>query len=217
MTDIDLDLRPRTRGRARVEVDSEYIRDLTEADLPLLEVPRGITSPVLKRIRDSHHALARILADGTSETEAAAITGYCISRISILKQDPAFMNLVEENRRYKNMRSGDQAEQMGTITKDALGIIRDRLEDAPEDVSLPVLVDIVTKFCDRTGYGPATKSTNVNVSVNYAGRLEAARRRIGKGQTSPSHPFADQGPSLELTAVTVDQGAASSEDEGEQS
>src|SRR6188768_1592224 len=41
-------------------------------------VPKG-SAPAVSRLRDSHHALARLLARGLNETEAAHITGYALS------------------------------------------------------------------------------------------------------------------------------------------
>ena len=61
---MDLDhLPPLPRGRANRDLQVEYIRDLSRADLAMLELERGIKAPGIKQLRDSHHALARILSD----------------------------------------------------------------------------------------------------------------------------------------------------------
>ena len=39
------------------------------------------------------------------------------------------------------------------------------------------LLDIVKMGADRTGHGPQTTATNLNVNVDIAAKLEAARKR----------------------------------------
>lgn len=48
----------------------------------------------LKRIRDSHHAAARALAEGHSVEETATLVGKASETINSLKRDPAFQELM---------------------------------------------------------------------------------------------------------------------------
>jgi hypothetical protein len=41
-----------------------------------------------------------------------------------------------------------------------------------------MLLEIVKTLADRTGYGPATKNTQVNLNVGIATTLERARQRV---------------------------------------
>ena len=96
LDDLGLDLVPGRVGPGRQPkpLTAEFVRDLTESDLTIpATVPT--TSPPLNKIRDRHHALARVLATGTSEGEASIVTGYSLSRISILKADPQFQQLLD--------------------------------------------------------------------------------------------------------------------------
>lgn len=179
--DLDLDILPpaRTRGRAPAVIEAEVTRELSLADLALLSVEKGSTAPNIKSLRESHHALARSLASGVKPAEASIITGYSTSRISILQADPAFKELVQFYRENANLAYADLHERMGVLALDAAETLLERLNDDPDSMSSGFLLDLMKTLADRTGHGPQTKSTNVNVNINLASRLEAARRRSG--------------------------------------
>ncbi len=170
---------PRTQGRAQVEVTSAYVRDLQADDLALLTVERGVQAPSLKRIRDTHHALARALAGGMKDIEIAALYSYSQSRISILKADPAFQHLVEMYRDKVDVAFQATAERMSGLAGDFVAELNERLEADPEGMSNSFVLEAVKVLADRTGNGPQTKNLNVNVNVDLASRLKAARERAG--------------------------------------
>ena len=173
---MDLHLDITAPGRRPKPLHAEVARQLSEADLALLASDRGTAAQPLKRIGERHHALARNLAAGLSPGQAAAITGLCLSRVSVLQGDPAFQELMQFYRQEKDAAFADMYEQLAGLSKDALLLMRERLEEAPEEFSNPMLLEIVTKLADRSGHGPSSRS-EVNVNVNIAGRLEEARKR----------------------------------------
>src|SRR5262245_34162476 len=83
------------RGRPQADLEATFVRELTQSDLTLLDQPRGVFSRPISKLRDSHHALARALAAGMKPGEASLITGYSLSRISVLQADPTFRELLE--------------------------------------------------------------------------------------------------------------------------
>lgn len=169
--------RMRTVGRSAVSVDVEVVREITEDDLMLLEEPRPkSTAPVVKQLRERHHALARLLAAGIPHWEAAAITGYEPSRVSILRRDPAFQNLISFYTEKKDAAFADVHANLNGLTVDALSVIRERLEENPDDFSNHELRELVKVGADRSGHGPT--NTNIQVNVGLAQRLEAARKRV---------------------------------------
>jgi hypothetical protein len=185
--DLDLD---NLIGRKDRPVLAEIVRPLEPADLALLATERGVQPTAIKRLTDSHHALARCLAEGMKDVEAAAITGYTPSRISILRDSPLFAELIEHYRSNKNAVLADLHERMVTAGLVAVQELANRLEDEPEKIATSTLLEAVKTLADRTGHGPQTKSTNVNISLSLAERVAEGRRRamsalrvLGPGQT----------------------------------
>jgi 23S rRNA G2445 N2-methylase RlmL len=195
MTDIGLDLR--TSGRAAKPIKAELGRPLTEVDLKELEMERGVTAPGITKLRESHHQLARVIANGAKPSVAALVTGYSISRISILLADPAFRDLVATYRGVKDVNFADYQTKAGILSVEAVEVLQERLHEAPDGFSNDMLVEIGTKFADRTGNGPASKSTNVNVNVDLAARIEAGRKRAGLTiEHEPSEASSSDGESV---------------------
>lgn len=180
--DLDLDISPRTRGRPARPVEYEIVREINEADLALLEAaPRGVTPTSLKRLRDAHHGIARLIATGAPQHEIAAITGYSQSRISILKSDPAFQELVEHYRKIALDAAAeitaDRAVKMAALHDLIVEEKLTRLEESPESIDHETLDKWDRTAADRTGMGPQTKSMNVNLNVGIADQLAARSRR----------------------------------------
>lgn len=150
--------------------------------MAMLATVAGPDLPRLKRIKDSHHAVARLLADGVRPIEIALITGYAPGRISHLNKDPAFRELVDFYRQNIDLARQDLHDRLAALSFDAAQELQRRLEESPDDFSLKELMSVVAMTADRTGYGP--KTTQVNVNVNLAERLEAARRRANAGTIS---------------------------------
>lgn len=179
---LDLDgLLPSPRvgpGRQTAPLVAEFVRELAPADLA---IPATVTQtpPAIKKIRDSHHSVARLLALGNKEHEVALVTGYSASRISILKADPQFKELVEFYREQATEVVTDFRERMALVGLDALQELHERLQDKPDDFSPGLLKDIIRDLADRTGHAPQrgpTSVTQVNIGLNE--RMAAGRERI---------------------------------------
>jgi hypothetical protein len=183
----------RTRGRASAPPTAELVRELSPADLGVLLVEKGSTTPSIVKLRESHHALARALAQGMKPGEAAALVGYSLSRVSIIQQDPAFINLLAVYRKEVEEIFHDFNAKLKTIAVDAADILHERMLDDPDSIKDGTLIEIMKAGADRSGHGPQSKSTNINLNVDLAGRLEAARRRAGLAPQL-SLPPAAEGP-----------------------
>lgn len=184
MGDMDLALEdmPRLMGRANKEISATIVRELVPADLALLEVERGVQKvPALKRISERHHRLARSFASGMSDTEASLVTGYTVSRISLLRDDPQMQELIAF---CKNELKDHEAEITGRligVSVTALDEIADRLEDDEQRAKMSVgqLQELSKMGLDRVGHGPSTTTNqNHSITVDIASRTEAARKRI---------------------------------------
>lgn len=204
--DLGLDT-VRTTGRAAQPLVAEVVRELSAVDMALLETERGIKPPAIKVLRDSHHAIARCVAEGRPNTETMLITGYSASRISILKGDPAFQELVEFYRKNveetRTELATDGIAKATAIRNDAMEILHDRLIDTPEAFDIPDLQDTVKLFADRSGLGPQTKSTNLNVTMNLAARVSAGRQRAARLVSAPTVLAVPQGQSAPIEGEVV--------------
>lgn len=188
MTDIDLT--PRIRGRApKPPARVALVGPLTEADLGALSAPRDSKAPTVARLKDSHHRLARCLASGMTPGAAAGQTGYSISSVSRLQQDPSFIDLIAVYRRASAETFAEYSDvAMGNLIKgerlieEALEAVGERDEPLSLGELRPV-ADLVSDRADRFGY--PKQAVNHNVSHDLAGRLEAARRRSGLVDVTP--------------------------------
>lgn len=171
----------RTVGRAAKATEFEVLGELTEVDMTLLAEEKGSRAPALKRLSERHHALARHLASGMKIGEAAAVCGYDISRVSILKDDPAFQELIAFYGEQVDAQYAGLHEVLAGMSLDAALILRERMEDSPEKIKVAELLEISKMGADRTGHGPSS-TQQVNVNVGIGERLEAARKRVAERQ-----------------------------------
>lgn len=189
LTIDDLDLRnldlrvPPSRGRKAHPLSHSYIRDLEESDIRTLIIaaPRDVDTPAIQKLKHSHHQVARLLAEGRPGTEVSLITGYSQSRISILKHDPAFQELMNyyvglTEEVYLNVH-----ERLASLGMDALQELQERLEEDPDKFSNKELLDTVAATMDRAGFGP--KSTQVHEhNFSFDSLLDAVKDEVRNRQ-----------------------------------
>ena len=161
------------------KIEFSVVARLTEANLASLSEERGAQKPVarVKRLSERHRNLARIVASGAEDWDASLQTGYTRSSISILKSDPAFKELVQAYSAEKDIIYETVHQKLAGVAAEALDVIRDRLEENPDDITLPQLIALATTGADRTGAGPQSTTTQVNVNVDIATRLQVAREK----------------------------------------
>lgn len=185
-------------GRPKATPNIIAVRPLTEEDLASY-APASDTNRV-KKIRESHHRVAKLMALGLRNFEITELTGYSGVRLSHFRQDPAFMNLVAK---YKGQ--DDEAFVKGrdvyydtVISNRQLSAseLNDRLHEDPSEFTVAQLVAIHADAADRTGYPKRTVATNIN--VDFAARLDKAYERSMK-VVNPS-------PALSAPAYAIDGG-----------
>ena len=179
--DLNLDIRS-SAGKGPVTVT--VLREMTSGDKAFLGQQPAIVraGTTLRRLRDSHHKLAKLLADGLEPAEVSMTTGYSLSRVYVLCTDPTFKELISFYRENKNKEYTDFHARMASFANDAVQELHARLEEDPDKMTNEFLADIVTTLADRTGHAPITKSINTNVNVNLADRLSRARQRVASIQ-----------------------------------
>ena len=170
--------------RAKTPEVSDF-RALTRAVLSLLAEKRPAVT--LQTLRDSHHRIARAVATGLRNDEIALACGISQNRVSVLKKDPAFNELVAHYRGIVTaefIRTTDHFMEVATANMlKAAVMIGDKLDDALDKGEfLPTrdLIAIHDTGADRFGYGKMQK--NLNVNVDFASQLEQARRRSAQAR-----------------------------------
>lgn len=149
------------RGRRGAPPPVMGTRPLTEEDFIAAATKPAEALPSVKTLRHQHHQLAKLLATGTRPTDAAIITGFSISRISVLKADPSFAELLAyysqmEEEGWKEARA-DMRERLVGVGFDSIEMLQQRLDEEPESFSNDALMKLLELTTDRTGHGKVTK------------------------------------------------------------
>lgn len=87
-------LLPPARGAVAQPVVMTVLRELTLEDLARLPLAPPSGPAVIKQARAVHHRQAQLVAEGRTNIEVATIIGCTPQRISDLKKDPTFQNLM---------------------------------------------------------------------------------------------------------------------------
>lgn len=157
------------------------VRPLERADLAYLQ--QKSAKPPIQNLRDSHHIVARLLASGLTHAEIARQSGRSIQSVHVLSVSPAMQELVAQYRSQDDdswKASRDEYYDLifsnGIKAARQIGDQLDMADDSPDNL-IPInrLLAITADSSDRVGY--SKKSTTLNVNVDFAAKLEAARRR----------------------------------------
>lgn len=172
----------KTKGRKLSALELEILGPIEPQDLIAREEGGLPTSeaPTIAKLRGIHHEIAQLLAQGLSETEVSAITSYSLSRISILKRDPSFKDLVAFYQKQKIEQFADVQKRLATLSLDAMGEIQERLAEKPDSISTSQLIELSKVTLDRAGYSPVAKSQNISVSMS-AEELRELRQAANRG------------------------------------
>ena len=172
----------KTKGRKLSALELEILGPIEPQDLIAREEGGLPTSeaPTIATLRGIHHEIAQLLAQGLSETEVSAITSYSLSRISILKRDPSFKDLVAFYQKQKTEQFVDVQKRLATLSLDAIGEIQERLAEKPDSISTSQLIELSKVTLDRAGYSPVAKSQNISVSMS-AEELRELRQAANQG------------------------------------
>lgn len=163
---------PSPKGLGNANLTFNYVRDLDEMDIQQLQDTRiGSAAANLTKLRSSHHNLARILASGIKQVEAASLTGYSQSRISILKNDPAFKELMQFYATKAAETHENMIKRVASLGTDAMDMLQDRLDEMPESFTNSQLMELLKTCADRSNAPPVSKqisqteSRTVDVTV----------------------------------------------------
>lgn len=166
-------------GRGRpLTTHAEYVRDLAPEDLGRIGTGVALPQPTIQKMRASHHTAARCIAMGMRNQEAAHASGYNVGTINFLMGDPAFQDLIAQYRKEVSAETLGKLPKLNAVLDDLMEEYHERLQKDPESFTPELLESGMKTFLDRTGHGPQSKSTVVNVNIDLAERMKAARERV---------------------------------------
>jgi hypothetical protein len=142
---------PPGRGRRPAPILYNVTRHLSETDIAgLWEGRKDGTAPRLQTLRYNHHLLAKAVAAGKSLIECSNLTGLSGPRISDLKNDPAFQELVSYYAEELNEVYIDVHQRMAALGTSVLEELAERFEADPEKFTKRELMDLFTTMADRS-------------------------------------------------------------------
>lgn len=150
-----LGLRRGTKGGECKVLD---VVPLVLEDLALMDEkgPEHSAAPV-KRLKASHHAIARFKAAGMMDVEISGITGYSPTTISLLTQSPAFQNLLEHYQEKADVVALDLSKKINLVGDMALSKLQEYL-DTEEELDPELVRKIAEGMTDRAGYSAVHRS-----------------------------------------------------------
>lgn len=184
---------------------------LTLADIEA-RAPAPQAAEVVQRIRNSHHGLARLIAEGRKSGDIQAITGYSAGHISRLSADPAFIELVEHYRTSINAEYVSVHAQLAGLAADTVQELHERLREKPDEFTVAQLTEMAKAVLDRSGFGPTKTVNNNNLNAQVGPEMLASVReqarqqrgeikRIGQETSSPPHLGSDTRPVIDGKAI----------------
>jgi len=178
-----LSLRPARGGRKprKKSVLWEVTRSLTPDDIALLNTTLPAPRASLTQIRHSHHQLAQLLSEGRTQHEAALLSGYSPTYVSILKDDPSFQELIAYYAQQQELVYVNVLERMKSLGLSTIDELQSRLEEDPSGFSNRELMEqaelmlVKPMVATRGGIlpgassGPGVQSGGISLNVNFIG------------------------------------------------
>lgn len=186
-------------GRAPKPVMASVVRELTPGDVARLLEPLGVRPRQLKRLRERHHWVAKLMAQGLSDAQIVAMTGMAHSTLSILRGDRSFRELLHHYQNQVDEEFETVVQKLAALSHTVLDEIMDRLEaDEGGKIPLERLQGLLETALDRTGHG---KTTKVNVGIgglssdeleSIKGAVHEHRVVIGQARLISSEPIQER-------------------------
>jgi len=138
------------------EITFSYERDLVKQDIEELAAVHGVrVANNVQLLRSRHHEIARYMAMGLQNNQIAAIFNMAPATISLLKHNPAFVELLSYYHGQRDLEALDIGSRLRAVALDAVDKLQDAIAD-PEATPAFVL-KAATDVLDRIGHGSETK------------------------------------------------------------
>jgi len=114
----------------------------------------------LKKVREKHHSVARMIANGLTQRMVSKLCGYTEGYISVLLNSPAMQELVELYRIQNGAAAQVITEKLKTVGLKAVEKLEQKLE--ADELNNQDLLGMAKLGLDRGGHGPTSTQHNVN-------------------------------------------------------
>lgn len=206
---------PPGKGRRPAPIVYGPPRHLSESDIASMwdrqaDGAKGI--PRIKTLRYNHHMLAKAVASGKTLLECSALTGLTGSRISDLKNDPAFQELVSFYSEELHEVYVDVHQRMAALGTSVLEELTERFDSEPEKFTKRELLELFTTMADRSiptakgGPNPqqviATGGGNgLALQINFVSPSAAEPETLEAKVTSAQLPSPDREEVMEMVSA----------------
>lgn len=145
--------------RPALPINLTVMRELDASDLPALIERRAVAAvtPHVTQLRETHHFLARLLAEGRRQVEVSRIAGYSQSRISLLMKDPSFQELISYYKSQTDQSYVNVHERLARVGTVAIEVLEERLVENPDSFSHKELLAVAETTLDRSVAPPKTR------------------------------------------------------------
>lgn len=167
------------------ELTGTVVRELSREDIEKTNtLALGVSqAPPIKNLRDRHHRAAFLIAQGEmSMTEIGMATGYSQSRLSVLKSDPTFDELVAHYRTVREAEFVGVVQKMVAVTDDAVELLAERIEREPDKVTTNNLIEIIKGVGQQAGFTPVQKQVSLNLNGSDIEKMKARRAENQRGR-----------------------------------
>lgn len=149
-------------------------RQLSEVNARSVPSPAS-RRPPLQEIRTVHQSMARMFASGKSAREVALATGYSAGYVSMLRDDPAFAELMATYKGMAEIEFLENSKLRAQLNRTALEVAQQRLTEEPEKIANKDLFSLIkeTSEAPLPGAGvspPAPTKIEVNFFSRTPGR-----------------------------------------------
>lgn len=171
-------------------LDADDLRQIVGNALAPTEhtVPEEDNPHDLKKLREKHHSVARMIAGGMQQRMVAMISDYSESYLSVLLGSPAMQELVEMYRIQNGTNAQLVIEKLQTVGVTALEKLSERLDK--NELNNNELLQTAKLGLDRADFGPSSKRHVVNENHSFdhtkLKELEAEARRGSAAHIVPT-------------------------------
>lgn len=130
----------------------------------------------LKKIREKHHSVARMIAAGLNQRMVSQICGYTESYLSVLLNNPSMQELIELYRIQNGAAGQIIVEKLRTVGLKAVEKLEERLET--DKLNNNELIQTAKLGLDRADHGPTSRNHHIheNHHIDHAQIMEATKR-----------------------------------------